>query len=52
MHVSSRNFVAPMTIFTRQRMKLELTDGAHPGTIFRRNMSAWMMLDAFIFYWC
>uniref|UniRef100_A0A1Y1LVY9 HTH CENPB-type domain-containing protein n=1 Tax=Photinus pyralis TaxID=7054 RepID=A0A1Y1LVY9_PHOPY len=31
------NFVPPMLIFSRQRMKQELKDGAPPGTIFECN---------------
>lgn len=42
------NFVPPMIIFPRQRMKAELTDGAPPGTVFSCNVSGWMMLDVFV----
>lgn len=41
------NYVPPMLIFPRQRMKQELTDGAPPGTIFACNKSGWMQLEIF-----
>ncbi|KAJ4447651.1 hypothetical protein ANN_09658 [Periplaneta americana] len=36
-----------MITFPRKRMKVELTDGAPPGTIFACNGLGWMQLDIF-----
>ncbi|XP_025195696.1 tigger transposable element-derived protein 6-like [Melanaphis sacchari] len=41
------NFIPPMIIFPRVRMKAELQDGAPPGTIFHCHPSGWMQLDIF-----
>lgn len=41
------SFVPPMLIFSRKRMKAELTDGAPPGTIFACNESGWMRTEVF-----
>lgn len=44
---SSGNFVPPMIIFARKRMKLELQDGAPPDTLFACNESGWMTVELF-----
>lgn len=41
------NFIPPMLIFPRQRMKVELQDGAPPGTVFSCNGSGWMQMETF-----
>ena len=41
------NFIPPMLVFPRQRMKPELKDGAPPGTVFSCNGSGWMQMDTF-----
>jgi len=41
------NFIPPMIIFPRVRMKPELQDGAPPGTIFHCHPSGWMQLEIF-----
>ncbi|XP_050301512.1 uncharacterized protein LOC126739756 [Anthonomus grandis grandis] len=41
------SFVPPMLIFSRKRMKAELTDKAPPGTIFACNESGWMRTEVF-----
>lgn len=41
------NFLPPMLIFNRKRMKAELTDGAPPGTIFACNDTGWMRTEVF-----
>ncbi|MGL5029183.1 MAG: hypothetical protein ACRC6C_03670, partial [Wolbachia pipientis] len=41
------NFIPPMLIFSRQRMKHELKDGAPPGSVFACNDSGWMRLEVF-----
>lgn len=40
-------FVPPMFVFRRVRMKIELMDGAPPGSIWACNSSGWMKLDVF-----
>ena len=42
------NFVPPMVIFPRVRMKAELQDGAPAGTIFACHSSGWMHQEIFI----
>lgn len=37
-------FVPPLFIFRRVRMKIELMDGAPPGSIWACNSSGWMKL--------
>lgn len=44
---ASGSFVPPMFIFKRIRMKIELMDGAPPGSIWACNSSGWMNLDVF-----
>jgi hypothetical protein len=39
MHVCRENLAPPTIVFARQRMKVQLTDGALLGTNFTRNMS-------------
>ena len=41
------NFIPPMLIFSRQRMKQELMDGAPPGSIYACNESGWMRQQVF-----
>lgn len=41
------NFIPPMLIFNRKRMKQELQDGAPPGCVFACNDSGWMRLEVF-----
>ena len=41
------NFVPPMIIFPRKRMKVELQDVAPPGTTFECHSSGWMQLEIF-----
>ncbi|CAH1963744.1 unnamed protein product [Acanthoscelides obtectus] len=41
------NFIPPFIIFPRKRMKVELQDGAPPGTGFACHSSGWMQLDIF-----
>lgn len=41
------NYVPPLVIFPRKRMKVELQDGAPPGTVFACNPSGWMQTDIF-----
>lgn len=41
------NFIPPMFIFRRLRMKLELMDGAPPGSAYACNASGWMKLEVF-----
>lgn len=40
-------FIPPLLIFSRQRMKEELKDGAPPGSIFACNPSGWMTVEVF-----
>lgn len=42
------NYIPPFVIFPRQRMKVELTNGAPPGTKFACHTSGWMQSDIFI----
>lgn len=44
---SSGIYVPPMVIFARKRMKVELQDGAPPGTVFACNESGWMNIETF-----
>jgi len=41
------NFIPPMIIFPRVRMKAELQEGALPGTIFHCHPSGWIQLEIF-----
>lgn len=41
------NYIPPFIIFPRQRMKVELMDGAPPGTEFSCHSSGWMQLEIF-----
>lgn len=41
------NFIPPFIIFPRKRMKVELQDGAPPGTRFACHSSGWMQLEIF-----
>lgn len=40
-------FIPPFVIFPRQRMKIELQDGAPPGTAFACHPSGWMQTEIF-----
>ncbi|XP_060804467.1 tigger transposable element-derived protein 6-like [Amyelois transitella] len=40
-------FLPPMFIFRRVRMKIELMDGAPPGSAYACNSSGWMKLEVF-----
>ncbi|KAI8780679.1 tigger transposable element-derived protein 6, partial [Biomphalaria glabrata] len=40
-------YVPPMLIFPRQRMKMELMDGAPPGSIYACHKTGWIQLDLF-----
>ncbi|XP_031328936.1 uncharacterized protein LOC116159965 [Photinus pyralis] len=42
------NYVPPLLIFPRQRMKPELLDGAPPGTIAACHSSGWMQSEIFV----
>ena len=44
---ASGTFVPPLFIFRRARMKIELMDGAPPGSIWACNTSGWMNTDVF-----
>lgn len=44
---ASGNFIPPMFIFRRKRMKIELMDGAPPGSVYACNASGWMKLEVF-----
>ncbi|XP_015435159.1 PREDICTED: uncharacterized protein LOC107190790 [Dufourea novaeangliae] len=44
---ASGNFIPPMLIFRRVRMKTELMDGAPPGSAYACNASGWMKLEVF-----
>ncbi|XP_066593618.1 uncharacterized protein [Prorops nasuta] len=44
---ASGNFIPPMIIFNRKRMRAELMDGVPAGTIFACNESGWMKIDIF-----
>ncbi|XP_008188284.1 tigger transposable element-derived protein 6-like [Acyrthosiphon pisum] len=44
---AGENFIPPMIIFPRVRMKPELQDGAPPETIFHCHPSGWMQLEIF-----
>lgn len=41
------NYIPPLFIFSRKRMKEELKDGAPPGSIFSCNANGWMTIDVF-----
>ncbi|CAF4891595.1 unnamed protein product [Pieris macdunnoughi] len=41
------NFIPPMFIFRRVRMKMELMDGAPPGSAYACNTTGWMKLGVF-----
>ncbi|KAL1448578.1 hypothetical protein WDU94_012303 [Cyamophila willieti] len=41
------NFVPPLVIFARKRLKAELTDGAPPGTLFTCFPTGWMQTEIF-----
>jgi hypothetical protein len=45
--LASGIFVPPMIIFSREKMKPELKDGAPSGTIFACNESGWMKKEVF-----
>ena len=40
-------FVPPMIVFPRQRMKTELMEGTLPGSVYRCHPSGWMQTDIF-----
>ena len=44
---ASGAFIPPMFIFRRVRMKIELLDGAPPGSAWACNSSGWMNLEVF-----
>lgn len=44
---ASGTFVPPMFIFRRIRMKIELMEGAPPGSAWACNASGWMKLEVF-----
>ncbi|XP_046677400.1 MFS-type transporter clz9-like [Homalodisca vitripennis] len=44
---ASGNFVPPMLVFPRKRMKPELMDGAPPGSIAACHISGWIQTDLF-----
>lgn len=44
---ASSNFVPPMLVFPRKRMKLQLMDGAPPGSISGCHVSVWIQTDLF-----
>lgn len=44
---ASGNFVPPMLVFPRKRMKPELMDGAPPGSISGCHVSGWIQTDLF-----
>lgn len=41
------NYIPPLFIFSRKRMKEELKDGAPPGSIFSCNANGWMTTEVF-----
>ncbi|CAF4935193.1 unnamed protein product [Pieris macdunnoughi] len=41
------NFIPPMFIFRKVRMKMELMDGAPPGSAYACNTTGWMKLGVF-----
>lgn len=41
-------FIPPLFIFPRVRMKIELMNGAPPGSIYACHKSGWMQLDIFV----
>jgi len=40
-------FVPPIIVFPRQRMKTELMEGTLPGSVYRCHPSGWMQTDIF-----
>lgn len=45
---ASGNFVPPMLIYKRKRMKAEMTNGAPPGTVFSTQEKGWMSNNGFV----
>ncbi|ESN95622.1 hypothetical protein HELRODRAFT_86484 [Helobdella robusta] len=45
---ASGQYIPPMLIYKRKRMKVEMTNGAPPGTVFSTQEKGWMSNDGFI----
>ena len=44
---TSGQFIPPMIVFLRKRLKQELMNGTPPGTVYRCHHSGWMQRDIF-----